>query len=78
MLLILLLCLQKCVNVCTKNAIYLKNVCMENNDQVIYFHIIRIFRQTNKDLQPCEDIRLFRDTVDKKAPENQPHLTIPK
>ena len=42
---------------------------MESNDEVIYFHIIRIFEQTNEDLQPCEDMRLLRDTVDKKAPE---------
>ena len=69
MLVVLLLCLQKSVNFCTKNAIYLKNVCMESNDEVIYFHIIHIFKQTNKDLRLCEDMRLLRDTVDKKAPE---------
>ena len=69
MLVVLLLCLQKSVSFGTKNAKYLKNVCIERNDEVIYFHIIRIFRQTNKDLQLCDDMRFLRDTVDKKAPE---------
>lgn len=49
---------------------------MEGNDEVTYFHIIRIFEQTNKDLQPCEDMRLLRDTVDKKAPEKSAAFDI--